>query len=81
MNIINLKGGTSSPIAPICEPIDLFLVSDYRLPHPTLKLGLAHNSALPLATIKRSVDRFQLCGFDGCIALTHTHTDCCPENK
>ena len=31
-----------------------YAVSDYGLPNPTLKLGLAHNSALPLAAIKRS---------------------------
>ncbi len=33
--------------------IGLLLVSDYRLPDPTLELGLEHNSALPLAAIKK----------------------------
>ena len=40
--------------------IGLFLVSGYRIPDPTLKLGLAHHSVSPLATIERGAARVRI---------------------
>ena len=40
--------------------IDLFFVSNYRLPDHTLKLGLAHHSVSPLAIIERGAARVRM---------------------
>ena len=40
--------------------IGLFLVSDYRLPDPTLKLGLAHHSVSPLASTERGAAKVRI---------------------